>query len=317
MNTKPGVIVICGPTASGKTHVAITLCQQLKGRILSADSMQVYRYMDIGTAKPDPKEQELAPHALIDILDPDEAFDAARFAELGRKEIMKNHEEGFITLVTGGTGLYIKALLQGLFRAEPVNAETLSMLEKKSKEEGLAGLYADLEKKDPDAAQKIHPNDAFRIIRALEFFNTMGIPISSMQREHRFSDKPDYAVVKIGLKMDRSELYERINQRVDQMLDQGLEEEVKKLLAMGYGPELKSMQAIGYRHMVAILAGKVDREEGIRLLKRDTRRYAKRQFTWFNADAEILWIEPESLLERLSDIRILLEKGGAKCFSAG
>lgn len=313
MKTKPGVIVICGPTAIGKTHVAITLCEKLRGRILSADSMQVYRYMDIGTAKPDKKEQELAPHALIDILDPDEPFDAALFAELGRKEIEKNHEEGFVTLVAGGTGLYIKALLQGLFRAEPADAKKLLALEKRADEEGLSVLYEELERKDPIAAKKIHPHDAFRIIRALEFFETKGIPISSMQKEHSFSDRPDYAVIKIGLTMERKDLYERINLRVDQMLETGLEEEVKKLLDMGYSPALKSMQAIGYRHMVAILEGKLEREEGLRLLKRDTRRYAKRQFTWFNADPEILWYLPERLVEAIPSLQKLLEERGGRC----
>lgn len=308
---KPGVLVICGPTASGKTDVAIRLCAHFKARILSADSMQVYRFMDIGTAKPSSEELQKAPHAGIDILDPDSPFDAAAFATLGRAFIEANAEEGFLTIVAGGTGLYIKALLQGLFRARPADPERLALLEREASEKGTSLLHTRLREKDPEAAARIHPNDGFRILRALEFFEATGTPISSCQHRHNFSDTPDYAVVKIGLFTDRRILYERIDQRVDRMLAEGLEEEVKKLLVMGYGPELKSMQAIGYRHMLDILTGRLSREEGIRLLKRDTRRYAKRQLTWFHADPDILWIPPIDLEKRIPEIRSILENQGA------
>ncbi|MCW7752575.1 tRNA (adenosine(37)-N6)-dimethylallyltransferase MiaA [Desulfobotulus sp. H1] len=300
---RPGVIVICGPTASGKTGMAIKLSRTFNARILSADSMQVYRYMDIGTAKPSQEELRQYPHAAINILDPDMPFDAAEFARLGRREIMRNFNEGFLTLVAGGTGLYIKALLQGLFRAHPASPERLASLEKQAEEKGSAALHNSLASLDPEAAAKIHPNDTFRIIRALEFYQTTGTPISTRQQEHDFTDRPDYAVVKIGILTDRNELYERINQRVDRMLSEGLEKEVEQLFTMGYGPELKSMQAIGYRHMADILLGRVEREEGIRLLKRDTRRYAKRQYTWFHADPDILWINPANLEEATAAIR--------------
>ncbi|TYT73596.1 tRNA (adenosine(37)-N6)-dimethylallyltransferase MiaA [Desulfobotulus mexicanus] len=314
--TRPGVIVICGPTASGKTDMAIELSRIFKASILSADSMQVYRNMNIGTAKPDPEELRRYPHAAIDIIDPDEAFDAAAFARLGRKEIQHNFEKGFLTIVAGGTGLYIKALLQGLFRGQPAEPESLARLEREAREAGSASLHGRLSLKDPEAAAKIHPNDTFRIVRALEFFEATGKAISDRQQEHDFSDRPDYAVVKIGILTDRQTLYERINARVDRMLEKGLEQEVKQLLSMGYGPELKSMQAIGYRHMADILQGRVSREEGIRLLKRDTRRYAKRQYTWFNADPEILWTAPESWEEMLPEIKKKLTSQGASFSSS-
>lgn len=311
---KPGVLIICGPTASGKTDAAIRLCEHFRARILSADSMQVYRYMDIGTAKPCAEELQKAPHAGISILNPDMPFDAAAFAAMGRAFIEANAEKEFLTIVAGGTGLYIKALLQGLFRAHPADPQRLALLEEEARKKGLSHLHARLREKDPEAAARIHPNDGFRIIRALEFFEATGSSISSRQQQHGFSDAPDYAVVKIGLLTDRAVLYERINQRVDRMLKDGLEKEVKKLLAMGYGPELKSMQAIGYRHMVDILSGRLSREEGIRLLKRDTRRYAKRQLTWFHADPEILWMPPGKLEEHVPTIRKALRNQGCDSF---
>ncbi|TWI63362.1 tRNA dimethylallyltransferase [Desulfobotulus alkaliphilus] len=313
---RPGVLVICGPTASGKTEMAMGLSRLFKARILSADSMQVYRYMNIGTAKPDPEELRQFPHAAIDIINPDEAFDAAAFARLGRKEIEQNAGNGFLTIVAGGTGLYIKALLQGLFRGHPADTESLARLEREAEKTGSACLHDRLSRKDPEAAAKIHPNDTFRIIRALEFFEATGKTISNHQQKHGFSDRPDYAVVKIGILTDRKILYERINKRVDRMLEQGLEQEVKKLFSMGYGPELKSMQAIGYRHMADILQGRVSREEGIRLLKRDTRRYAKRQYTWFNADPEILWTAPDTWEDMLPEIKERLRSQGASFSSS-
>lgn len=308
---RPGVIVICGPTGIGKTDAAIHLSEAFNGRILSADSMQLYRHMDIGTAKPTPEELTRAPHDLIDVADPDEEFDAGKFATLGRAAIARNHAEGRLTIVAGGTGLYIKTLLHGLFRSRPADPLVLRELEARAAAEGAAALHLHLADMDPAAAKKIHPNDTFRVVRALEVLQSTGKRISERQEDHGFTDTPDYAVFKLGLTMDRERLYERINHRVDLMLEAGLLAEVKALIAAGFGPELKSMQSIGYRHMVAYIQGQTDWEETVRLLKRDTRRYAKRQFTWFHADPAVRWVAPDAVLSLVPEIKkALKEQGG-------
>jgi tRNA dimethylallyltransferase len=289
---KPRVIVVCGPTAAGKTTVGIALAQALNGEIVSADSMQVYRGMDIGTAKPTAAEQAAAPHHLIDVVEPDEAFDAARYAELGRAAIFALHRRGRLPVVVGGTGLYIKALLSGLFQAGGRDPEVRRRLRAEAEALGAAGLHARLAECDPVSASRLHANDTLRILRALEVFETTGRPISRLQDEHRFADSP-FVALKIGLSLGREALYARIDRRVDVMLAAGLEEEVRGLLGKGYGPGLKPMQSIGYSHMAALVAGRLGRAECIRTLKRDTRRFAKRQLTWFRPDPGIHWSAPE------------------------
>ena len=309
--SRPAVIVICGPTGIGKTASAILLANTFCGRVLSADSMQLYRKLDIGTAKPTAAELAAAPHDMIDIADPDADFDAGKFAEQGRAIIERNFANGQPTIVAGGTGLYIKALLHGLFRSRPANPDTLKRLEAEADKHGSASLHERLSALDPHAAARIHPNDAFRVIRAMEVLESTGNRISDHQENHEFSDEPDYAVCKIGLSMERSALYERINRRVDLMMEAGLETEVRTLLEAGYSGSLKSMQSIGYRHMVDLIEGRTDRDETVRLLKRDTRRYAKRQFTWFNAQPDILWMRPDEVAGRIPDIRArILAAGG-------
>jgi tRNA dimethylallyltransferase len=293
---KPKVIVICGPTGVGKTAVGIQLAEKLDGEIISADSMQIYRYMDIGTAKPTADEQSRIPHHMIDIVDPDENFDAVRFAEMARDKVMQLHQRGVMPLVVGGTGLYIKALLQGLFQSNPVDPKTRERLMKEAAENGSGILYDRLKRVDPDTADRLHPNDSYRIIRALETIESTGRSISEHQQEHGFSDEP-FNALKIYLRIDRQKLYERIDKRVDMMIEEGLVDEVKKLLAMSYSADLKSMQSIGYRHMVEFLAEQLPWDECVRTLKRDTRRFAKRQFTWFGADRQIQWYEPDQLNE--------------------
>jgi tRNA dimethylallyltransferase len=290
--SKPNIIVICGPTGLGKTAVSIDLALAFHGEIIGADSMQIYRYMDIGTAKPTLNEQAQVHHHLIDIVDPDEPFDAAMFAKMAGERIMTLHAEGMVPFVVGGTGLYIKALVHGLSHAGPADTDVRKRLKEAELLHGSGFLYDRLITCDREAAKRIHPNDTFRIIRALEVYEATGMPISQYSKDHGF-EKKRFHVLKIGLHMEREALYDRINQRVDAMIEAGLLDEVKKLLAMGYSEDLKSMQSIGYRHMVDFMQGRMAWEETVRSMKRDTRRYAKRQMTWFKADTEIVWAEPE------------------------
>jgi tRNA dimethylallyltransferase len=253
--------------------------------------MQIYRMMEIGTAKPSHEECRRVPHHMIDIADPDEAFDAARFAEKAREIIFDLHQRGVVPFVAGGTGLYIKALVHGLFQADPPDAETRRQIMTEIANLGSAALHNRLTQVDPEMAERIHPNDRFRIVRALEMHAVSGVPLSEHHREHGFRDSP-FRVLNIGLTMDREALYARIDRRVDAMIAAGLEDEVSWLLKSGYSKELKSMQSIGYRHMIAHLSGHMSREDALQTMKRDTRRYAKRQMTWFRAVADIVWIEP-------------------------
>ena len=291
---KPKVIVICGPTGIGKTSVGIRLAEKVGGEIISADSMQIYRYMYIGTAKPTVDEQSRVFHHLIDIVDPDEDFDAARFAEMARQKVTQLHQRGVMPFVVGGTGLYIKALLQGLFQSNPVDPQIRERLMKETAEIGSSRLYDHLQQVDPDAADRLHPNDTYRIVRALETIESTGRSISEHQQDHGFSDEPFHAL-KVCLQMDRQTLYDRIDRRVELMIEAGFIDEVQKLLGMGYSADLKSMQSIGYRHIIDFLEGRVSWDECVRTLKRDTRRYAKRQFTWFGADKDIIWHRPDEL----------------------
>jgi len=285
------IITICGPTGIGKTGFAIAIAQYFNGEIIGADSMQIYKYMDIGTAKPDLNELKMVSHHLVDFLDPKVAYDAGLYASQAGTVINSLSEKGRLPIVAGGTGLYIRALLHGLFRARPVCEKTLSELTRLQGERGSLFLHGQLNNCDPIAAKKIHPNDSFRVIRALEFFQTTGQPISNKQRAHDFKESK-YQSLTIGLRMDRKHLYARINQRVDIMIRQGLLNEVNSLIERGYSLDLKPMQSIGYRHMGMFLKREVDFDEAVRLLKRDTRRYAKRQFTWFNREKDLIWLEP-------------------------
>jgi len=292
LSPKPKVIVICGATGIGKTSVGIALAQKFGAEIVSADSMQIYRYMDIGTAKPTPAELAQAPHHMIDIVDPAENYDAVLFSKQARDRIAEIIGRGRIPFIVGGTGLYIKALLHGLFQTEPVDHRIRDRLRKDAEQNGSTALYQRLQQFDPDTADRLHPNDSYRIIRALETIESTGKSISELHRKHGFEDDP-FDALKIGLQMDRQNLYDRIDLRVDLMIEAGLVDEVKKLLEMGYTAELKSMQSIGYRHVAEFLEEKLPWDECLRTLKRDTRRFAKRQFTWFGADQQIRWYAPD------------------------
>jgi tRNA dimethylallyltransferase len=291
---KPRIVVICGPTGIGKTSAAIKTAKVFDGEIVSADSMQIYRHMDIGTAKPTFEEQAQTIHHMVNILEPDEPFNAAKFALRAHDIIKALHIKGHLPFIVGGTGLYIKALAHGLFHSEAEDPNVRNRFKKMEEEMGTDYLYTMLTRIDSETAGRLHPNDTFRIIRALEIHEMTGKTISDFHKKHQFSDLP-YISLKIGLHMERQLLYERINQRVDEMVKAGILDEVNGLLKKGYSPELKAMQSIGYRHMIDFIKGDVPWADTIRILKRDTRRYAKRQLTWFRADPEIVWVEPEDL----------------------
>ncbi len=289
--SKPKAIIICGPTGIGKTSFAIQLATSFQGEIIGADSMQIYRHMDIGTAKPTPVERSMVPHHMLDIVDPDEPFDAETYATLSLSIVMALQARQVLPFVVGGTGLYIKSLIYGLFDARPRDEEIRIRLKQEAEKEGAGVLFDRLKQIDPVTARKLHGNDIYRIVRALEVYETSGSPISDYQQRHRFQ-KSRLTTLKFGLHMDRDQLYDRIDERVDMMIHAGLLDEVRRLRESGYSGELKSMQSIGYRHMFDFLDGRMDWPETIRILKRDTRRYAKRQMTWFRADREIVWVDP-------------------------
>ncbi len=285
---KPKIVVICGPTASGKSTAALELAQHFGAEIINADSMQVYKYMDIGTAKPSPEERRLVRHHLIDILYPDEEFSAALFREEARQTIAEVSAQGKKAMVVGGTGLYIKALTSGLIRGGEVDPFIRSRLQAEAQAKGREHIYRRLQEVDPATAVRLHPHDTYRIIRALEVYERTDRPISALRQRHLFQEEP-YQALKIGLKLERGDLYQRIDARVDAMIRQGLREEVRHLLEMGYAPFIKAMQSLGYKQMVAHLQGEYDLTEATRRIKRDTKRYAKRQITWFKADTKIHW----------------------------
>lgn len=291
---KPNIVVICGPTGLGKTAVAIKLAEIFHGEIINADSMQIYKFMDIGTAKPTPHEQACISHHLIDIVKPNQLFDAAQFAKAAHKIAMTLHTQNIIPFVVGGTGLYIKALVYGLCDAAPADIDIRNKLKAETVVNAPDFLYKKLSKHDPEAAKKIHINDAYRIIRALEVYEITGKTVSEYRNEHKFLDAK-FNVLKIGLFMDRKAMYDRINRRVDEMIEAGLVNEVKGLLDKGYDEKFKSMLSLGYRHIVDFIHGNCSWDETVRTLKRDTRRYAKRQITWFKTDSEIVWLEPHNL----------------------
>ena len=289
-----GVVMIAGPTAVGKTAVAVEVCRCFGGEVVSVDSMQVYRGMDIGTAKPSPEELRLAPHHLIDIADPDEDYNLARFIKDAERACRDIAARGMLPVLAGGTGLYMRGFTEGIFEMDPSLApavlESRRRLKAELAEKGAEFLYRRLREKDPQSAARLHPNDSVRVIRALEILEAAGITWSEMIADSRgrAGDNPGN-VLKVGLACDRERLYQRIDSRTRQMIAQGFREEVKRLLAAGYSRELKSMQSIGYRHMTAHILDGVGIEEAAGLMARDTRRYAKRQLTWFGREKGLIW----------------------------
>lgn len=285
---KKVVIFLVGPTAIGKSEVAVELAEAIGAEIISCDSMQAYKGMDIGTAKPPLSLRRQVPHHLIDIMGPLEGYSCAEFNERAKVLIEEIFGRGRVPLVVGGSGLYVKALVDGIFVSPGPDWGLRNLLYLQAQRYGDEFLYEMLAKVDPAAAARLHPNDRRRIVRALEVYEKTGFPISNLQpnREGIFSR---YEVVVIGLARRRDDLYRRINERVDRMFDEGLVGEVKNLADKGMG--LVARQALGYKEIFGYLEGKYDLEEARRLLKRNTRRFAKRQFSWFRRDKRVRWIE--------------------------
>jgi len=304
LDKKIPLIVMMGPTAVGKSALAIELAHAFGLEIVNADSMQIYRGMDIGSAKPSLRERELVTHHLIDIKNPDQEFSAAQFKEEASTIIFSLAQEDKKVLVVGGTGFYIKALTQGLFPAPRADLKLRARLREQERTQGKWYLYQELKKIDSPAAAKIHPNDTFRIIRALEVFSLTGKPISEQQKNHQFKHS-HFKLLKIGLTRDRKELYLRIEERVDTMLEKGLIDEVKLLLTRGYPPTSRPFQSLGYTQILSYLQGDLSYDEAVRLIKRNTKRYAKRQLTWFRKDSEIRWF---SLPHQSLEIRDAIKK---------
>ena len=289
---KPKLVIVLGPTGVGKSEVAVDLALQVDGEIINADSQLVYRYMDIGTAKPPAWVREKAAHHLIDVVDPDGEFNAALYRESALKVIQEITARRQRAIVCGGSGLYLRALTQGLFVGPAKNPEVRSRLETEAQAKGLDVLYERLRRVDPDATHWIHPNDRYRIIRALEVFELTGKGMSRWQKEHGFKESA-FELLKIGLNRERQELYGLINQRCDEMIARGLVEEVQGLVKRGFSLDLPALQSVGYRQIGLYLRGGLSLDEAVALIKRNTRHLAKRQLTWFRADKEIRWFHPE------------------------
>lgn len=291
------LIVITGPTATGKTGLAISLAKQFDAEIISADSMQVYRKFDIGTAKPSEEERQGIPHHLIDVANPDEAFDAARFKEMADDIASDIAKRGRQVCVVGGTGLYIRALVHGLQKGPSPDPELRARISDQADAEGWPTMHRLLEKKDPTTAKRLHPNDGVRILRALEVVMSSGIPLSTWHKKHQFEENR-YDACLLCLERPRADLNDIIDRRVDSMMEMGFLEETKTLLDTGFSPELKPMQGLGYRRLVSHLFGELTLAEAVEKIKTDTRRFAKRQVTWFKKEPGVIWVPPtiEALL---------------------
>lgn len=291
---KPSIVCIVGATGVGKTDVALEVAERVDAEIVSADSMQVYRYMDVGTAKPTPEQRRRVPHHLLDVVDPDEDFNAALFRERALAAIAEICARGRNVLVVGGTGLYLKALTQGLFKGPGRDAALRADLERVAAEGGVDHLFERLERVDPEAARRIERRDRVRIVRALEVHAGTGRPLSEWQREHGFEDR-SFDVLGVALERPRAELYARIDRRCGAMLAAGLLDEVRGLLERGYHPGLRSMQSVGYRQVVQCLTGHLGEADMLVAMQQATRRLAKRQLTWFRAGPDLERLHPESI----------------------
>lgn len=310
------VVVVTGPTASGKTALGIEIAERFDGEIVNADSMQVYRYMDIGTAKPTPAERARVPHHLFDIVDPDADYSAGRYATDARRVAADIHARGRVVVLVGGTGLYIRAFLEGLVSDGGADPELRERLEREQREAAAAGdpdrLHRRLAEWDPEAAERIHPNDLRRTVRALELCLQSGLSASGMRRAHGFEDRP-YRTLHLVIDPGREALADRIDRRCEKMIEGGLLQEVRRLREAGYGPELKAMQAIGYRHVNPVADGADTLAHALVEMKKDTRRFARRQRTWLRKVAGAVWMDPsdvEGILARVE--RFLREDARAR-----
>jgi tRNA dimethylallyltransferase len=288
---KQKLVVITGPTAVGKTKLSLRLAKSIGGEIISADSMQVYKYMNIGTDKISPEKMEGVPHHLIDFLDPHEDFNVFVFQGLVKKAIEDITSRGKVPIIVGGTGFYIQAVLYDIDFTETDEDESYRHeLEKRAETEGVHVLHEELMAVDPESAEAIHENNSKRVIRALEYYTKTGRKISEHNKEQHERTSP-YDFKYFVLTDDRAVLYDRIDRRVDQMIDEGLETEVKELMAMDLPESATSMQGLGYREMIGYLKGEYDLERAVYLIKRNTRHFAKRQLTWFKREKEVIWVD--------------------------
>ena len=287
---KRPLIILTGPTAVGKTELSVSLAKMIKGAVISADSMQVYRHMDIGSAKIKQEEMQGIPHYLVDILEPEEEFHVVRFQEYARAALEKIYEQGEIPIVAGGTGFYIQALLYGIdFTEQPEDKAYRKELEQIAERQGPGKLHEMLKRVDERSAETIHENNRKRVIRALEFHHLTGKKISEHNEQERMRSSP-YQFAYFVLNDDRSRLYERIEKRVERMMEEGLLEEVIRLREMGCKKGMVSMQGLGYKEILEYLEGDCTLEEAVYRIKRDTRHFAKRQLTWFRREREVVWI---------------------------
>ena len=291
---KKPLVILTGPTAVGKTALSIQLAKDIGGEIISADSMQVYKGMDIGSAKIKTEEMQGVPHFLIDELQPDEEFHVVRFQQLAKKYLKQIWERGHIPVIVGGTGFYIQALLYDIdFTENECDAVYRHELEQLAKEKGADYLHQKLADVDPKSAEDIHANNVKRVIRALEFYHETGQKISEHNEQERQKSSP-YNFAYFVLNDDRSKLYQRIDQRIDIMLKDGLVEEVKALKEKGYTRDMVSMQGLGYKEILDYLDGEISMDEAVYRIKRDTRHFAKRQITWFKRERDVIWLSKES-----------------------
>ncbi|MBN2201518.1 tRNA (adenosine(37)-N6)-dimethylallyltransferase MiaA [bacterium] len=299
---QPAVTVIAGPTAAGKTGLSLMVARRVPAEIVSADSRQIYRRMDIGTAKPGPDARRLVPHHCIDIADPSEVFNAGIFAETGRAAVSDILSRDRLPVAVGGSGLYLRALVDGLFGGGFRDHGLRSRLNREAAESGTAALHDRLRTSDPEAAEKIHPNDLKRIVRALEVAELSGRPMSRMQREE--TRAADFKTLWYGVRWPREDLHRRIDDRVDRMMQAGFLEEVRGLLASGLTAADPAMDALGYRELTAHLQGRLTLEDAIEEIKKRTRQFAKRQMTWFKPDSRIRWfdVNDESDFEAIAEI---------------
>ena len=292
-NKKKPMIILTGPTAVGKTDLSIQLAKAINGEIISADSMQVYRHMDIGSAKVTPEEMDGVSHHLIDVLEPEEEFNVVVFQKLAKEALTGIYERGHIPIIVGGTGFYIQALLYDIdFTENDGDTAIRRELEKLAQTQGAGCLHQMLQEIDPESAVAIHQNNVKRVIRAIEFYRQTGKKISLHNEQEREKQSP-YQFLYYVLDTDRKTLYERIDRRVDLMMEHGLVDEVKHLADMGCTRDMVSMQGLGYKEILDYLSGEIPLEEAVYILKRDTRHFAKRQITWFKRERDVRWLELE------------------------
>ncbi|MGN0153745.1 MAG: tRNA (adenosine(37)-N6)-dimethylallyltransferase MiaA [Lachnospiraceae bacterium] len=304
---KKPLIILTGPTAVGKTELSIQLAKKVNGEMISADSMQVYRFMDIGTAKIKPEEMEGIPHHLIDVLDPTKDFNVVTFQTMAKEAMKEIYAKGRIPIIVGGTGFYIQALLYDITFEETEVSPYREELTRYYEVHGVHALHERLREIDPVSYEEIHENNVKRVIRALEFYHDTGYPISTHNAQQHQKESP-YNFEYFVLNDNRDILYRRIEERIDIMLKQGLVDEVKGLLDHGCTPDMVSMQGLGYKEIIPYLQGECSLEEAVYILKRDTRHFAKRQLTWFRREKDVTWVDKTLFSTKEEQLHFMLEK---------